>query len=82
MSKNKVKDFKQSVYETVAKDIIIDELNEQGHPVMVEDVIVWALEFYADMKPGYGGAMVASYIVGRIKEEETKIVDRERWQRG
>ena len=27
-----------------AKEILLDELNEQGHPEKVEDVIFWALE--------------------------------------
>lgn len=76
--------MKQSVSETVAKDILLEELYEQGHPVMVEDVIFWALEYYSENfdkgNPTYGKA-VAYYLVERIKEQEQKTVDRARWSR-
>ncbi|MVX37241.1 hypothetical protein [Myroides sp. LoEW2-1] len=74
--------MKQSVSETVAKDILLEELEEQGHIHMVEDVIFWALEHYAESKTGYGGAVVANYIVRRIKEQEQKTQDKKRWSRG
>lgn len=71
----------KSKSETVAKDILLDELNEQGHPVMVEDVIFWALEHYAEAKKGTWGCTVAYAIVERIKREEKETEDRERWSR-
>ena len=55
-----------------AKEIIIDELNEQGHVEPVEDVIFWALEFYAKHHKDTRGGVVSYSIVERIKEEETK----------
>ena len=55
-----------------AKEILIDELNEQMHPERVEDVIFWALESYAKSKPedDTWGKHIAYAIVQRIKEEE------------
>lgn len=85
MSKHTVKDFKQSVSETIAKDILLDELDEQGHPVMVEDVIFWALDFYHknyDKGHNTWGKTIAFTIVERIKEGENKAIDRDRWSRG
>lgn len=84
MTKHTVKDFKQSNSETTAKDVIMDELFEQNHTVMVEDVIFWALEFYAEnYDKGYAtqGKAVAYTIVERIKREEHQSIDRERWTR-
>lgn len=84
MAKHTVKDFKQSESETTAKDILLDELSEQGHPEMVEDVIFWALEYYVQNfekgKPTNGKA-IAFCIVERIKEQEKQQIDRERWIR-
>lgn len=84
MAKNKVQDFKESISETTAKDVLLEELDEQGHPVMVEDVIFWALEYYAenfDKGNPTSGKAVAYYLVERIKEQEQKTVDRARWSR-
>lgn len=85
MSKHTVKDFKQSNSETTAKDVILEEMDEQGHPVMVEDVIFWALEFYVhnyDKGFASNGKAVAHSIVRRIKSREGKQRDRARWSRG
>ena len=53
-----------------SKEIIIDELNEQGHPEQVEHVIFRALEHYAKRGEGTWGETIASCIVDRIKESE------------
>ena len=54
-----------------AKEIILEELREQGHPERVEDVIFWALEYYyKNRKKGTWGEVIASCIVQRIKESE------------
>lgn len=54
-----------------AKEILLDELNEQGHPEKVEDVIFWALEYYAESEPkGTWGRTIAYAIKERILEEE------------
>jgi hypothetical protein len=37
-----------------AKEILLAELNEQGHPEKVEDVIFWVLEHYAKSEPRHG----------------------------
>ncbi|MDR2223574.1 MAG: hypothetical protein LBE34_12720 [Flavobacteriaceae bacterium] len=84
MAKNKLEDFKESVSETVAKDILLEELEEQGHLVMVEDVIFWALEFYVqnyDKGKATSGKAVAYTIVERIKEQEQITLDKNRWSR-
>lgn len=50
-----------------AKEIILDELSEQTHPVMVEDVIFWALEYYAKTQhKAQWGTIVAQNIIDRI----------------
>ena len=54
----------------IAKDIILDELNENIHPEKVEDVIFWALEYYAKTQDNTMGRLVAASIVSRIKEAE------------
>jgi hypothetical protein len=54
-----------------AKEILLDELNEQGHPEKVEDVIFWALEYYAKSEPkGTWGRTIAYSIKERILEAE------------
>ena len=54
-----------------AKEILLDELNEQGHPEKVEDVIFWALEHYAKSEPkGTWGRAIAYSIKERISEAE------------
>ncbi len=56
---------------SISKEILLDELNEQGHPEKVEDVIFWALEYYAKSEPkGTWGRTIASYIKERILEAE------------
>ena len=35
---------------TIAKKVLLDELQEQLHTERVEDVISWALEYYAENK--------------------------------
>lgn len=59
---------------SIAKSVLIEELEEQSHPEKVEDVIFWALEFYAQNKsePTFG-KLIASAIVARIKEVEGEI---------
>ena len=50
-----------------SKEIILDELEEQGHPEKVEDVIFWALEHYANSEPkGTWGRTIAYAIKERI----------------
>ena len=56
-----------------AKEIILDELDEQMHPERVEDVIFWALEHYVNRKEGTWGECVAYWIVQRIKEAERDV---------
>jgi len=54
-----------------ARQVLLDELEEQAHPEKVEDVIFWALEFYAKNKPEPSwGKTIAYVIVERIKDEE------------
>lgn len=58
---------------TISKKILLDELEEQGHVERVEDVIFWALEFYAENKQGQSmGRAVAYAIKERILEEEAE----------
>jgi len=55
-----------------AKSILIDELNEQGHPENVEDVIFWALEYYCkNRRKGTWGETVAFAIKQRILDTES-----------
>ncbi|MEL6803241.1 MAG: hypothetical protein AAFO91_05565, partial [Bacteroidota bacterium] len=56
----------------IAKEIILDELDENMHMEKVEDVIFWALEHYANQGHGTLGEIIAYSIVQRIKEEEAK----------
>jgi hypothetical protein len=54
-----------------AKKIIIEELRENSHPVKVEDVIFWALEYYANSYPEQTwGKLIANNIKERILEAE------------
>lgn len=56
---------------SIAKRIILDELEEQSHPEKVEDVIFWALEYYAqNRKHGTWGETIAYSIKERILDEE------------
>lgn len=53
-----------------AKEILIDELNEQVHPVQVEAVIFWALDLYAETQhKAQWGTIVAATIRDRIVED-------------
>ena len=54
---------------TIAKRVIIEELERQWHPERVEDVIFWALEYYA------WGRIISYAIKDRIlrEEEEEKM---------
>lgn len=59
---------------TISKKVLIEELEEQIHPEKVEDVIFWALEFYA--KQITGNALVKSIaysICENIKAQEQEI---------
>ena len=57
-----------------AKEILLDELEEQGYPEYVEDVIFWALEYYyKNRERGTWGEFIASCIVQRIKEAESGV---------
>ncbi|SFB80850.1 hypothetical protein SAMN05421780_101571 [Flexibacter flexilis DSM 6793] len=55
---------------SIAKQIILDELESQTHPEWVEDVIFDALEFYANSGPKGISCSVAYAIKERIKEAE------------
>lgn len=57
---------------SIAKAIIIDEIIEDSHIENVEDVIFWALEFYADQNKGTNGSIIAYAIKERIKEAEKR----------
>lgn len=57
---------------TKAKQIILEELDEQRHPEKVEDVIFWALEYYSKREGETWGKTIASAIVETIKESEGK----------
>ena len=57
----------------IAKEIILDEIEENSHPERVEDVIFWALKYCADNFPSQTwGKAIASAIVSRISEEEAR----------
>lgn len=61
---------------TVAKRVILEQLDEQPHPELVENVIFWALEHYAKRGQGTWGETIASAIIAEILDEEkTYIVD-------
>lgn len=53
-----------------AKEINLEELEEQMHPERVDDVIFWALDEYSKRNKGKWGATIAHSIIDRIKEEE------------
>lgn len=58
---------------SIAKEVLIEELEEQIHPENVEDVIFWALEFYVkNKKEETMGKLVASYLVKKIEDTENK----------
>lgn len=56
---------------SLAKEIILNELEEQMHPEKVEDVIFWALEYYCEnRKEGSWGEAIAYAIKQRILDAE------------
>ena len=62
-------------FRDISKRVILDELQENQHPEFVEDVIFWALKYYADGIKEVNGSIdlskvVAAAIVARIEEEE------------
>lgn len=58
---------------STSKKILLDELSEQGHPEKVEDVIFWALKYYAKSNPeDTWGKTIAFAITERILEAEKK----------
>ena len=62
----------------ITRKIITDEMDEQSHPVLIEDVIFWSLEYYGKNFPeNTFGRTVARYLVDRIKEEENKRSSKE-----
>lgn len=55
----------------IAKEVILDELKEQTHPELVEDVIFWALKAYAQNHPEPSwGKIISHSIISRIEEAE------------
>ena len=59
---------------SISKEILLDELNEQTHPEKVEDVILWALEFYAKSEPKETwGRTIAFAIKERILEAKKNV---------
>jgi len=57
-----------------AKEILLDELNEQVHPVQVEEVIFWALGLYANTQhKAQWGTIVAATIRDRIISESSEF---------
>ncbi|SED09961.1 hypothetical protein SAMN04489761_4271 [Tenacibaculum sp. MAR_2009_124] len=58
---------------SIAKEILLDELIEQGHPEQVENVIFWALEAYCEKEPEERwGKIIAYAIKQRILDAEAK----------
>ena len=60
----------------IAKQIILDELQEQRNPEPVEDVIYWALKEYGDSAKIRGntwGRVIAGAIALRIDEAEKRF---------
>lgn len=56
---------------TIAKKILLEELEEQAHPERVEDVIFWALEYYhKNRKKGAWGETIAFALTENIKYAE------------
>jgi len=60
---------------SIAKQIILDELKEQSHLKPVEDVIFWALEYYAKHQKDTNGSLTAYCIKQRILEAEKKELE-------
>lgn len=59
---------------SIAKKIILEELEENNHPEHVENVIFWALEYYCQhRKKRTLGEAIAYTIKERILEEERKM---------
>ena len=57
-----------------SRRILLEELKEQSHPEKVEDVIFWALEYYAESEPkGTWGRTIAYAIKERILDAEKEL---------
>jgi hypothetical protein len=61
---------------SIAKQIILQELEEQSHLKPVEDVIFWALEYYAKHQKDTNGSLTAYCIKQRILDAEKKKSDK------
>lgn len=58
---------------SIAKQVLLDELDMQAHPERVEDVIFWALEYYCQNRNnGTWGETIAYAIKERILDAEKK----------
>lgn len=56
---------------SIAKQILLEELEDQTHPELVEDVIFWALEYYSQIRgKGTWGEAIAYSIKQRILDAE------------
>lgn len=55
------------------KEIILDELDEQGHLARVEDVIYTAIRYYCDNVKGTTMSCTAFSIAERIDDETTEL---------
>lgn len=63
---------------SIAKQILLEELDEQGHLEQVEDVIFWALEFYVkNFDQPTWGRTIAYSIKERILEAKNKALGKE-----
>ena len=59
---------------SICKRMLLQELNECIHHERIEDVIFWALEFYAEnKKEDTTGKEIAFCITESIKDEEKRI---------
>jgi hypothetical protein len=57
---------------SISKRVLLNELAEQNHPILVEDVIFWALEHYCTKSENTMGKMVAYSIKEKILEAEER----------
>ena len=62
---------------SISKRILLNELSEQMHTEYVEDVMFWALEYYAKRGEGTTGEMIAFAIAQRISDEEGLTLSKE-----
>ena len=57
----------------ISKKVLLNVLEEQSHPVNVEDVIFFALRHYYETSRGGNIYKAVAYsIINRIEEEEAK----------